>query len=356
MKHITTVLSILLLVVLFSCEQYPPEPQPVVPPKDVLRKIELKQIDYNVLQIQNTDELILSSQSVTRIGAGISVNAEYKELTTTQPAYVKSGGNHELQFKFTMPLDSTKAMMPFVLRYYFSNGEHADIEQNLPTFKYPFASALPYVYFSVHSGYIPHFQDIDRIGNTLFYHPLGSEGLYSYDLTTRQSKQVLMYGAGDHIACAPNFVFYDLDHETVRRYNLTTQTTDLVFEYFKDRQTDLYGMAASEGVLYVLAYKGGSRSILRFDYDGKLLETIPFPRTTYYLAAHDGILYSNDYTDKRLVRFNVRTKTFLPSLPIISRLGDGIKVFGNQLYFTDYEKKFVGIVALSEIESDLLEE
>ncbi|MBI3587036.1 MAG: hypothetical protein HY088_07905 [Ignavibacteriales bacterium] len=353
MKHLTLFLGILSLVVLSaSCEKYPTEPEPLIPPKDVLRNIQLKQIDYNVVQIQSTDELILSSQSVKHIGAGIDVGGDYKELTSTDPTYTKLSSRYSLKFNFTMPLDSTKTMIPFILRYYFTNGEHADIEQDLPTFKYPFTSAVPYVYNSILINNNPFFQDVDRIENTLFYHPLGADGLYSYDLITKQTKRLVMYGAGDHIACAASFVFYDDDHRTVKRYNLSTQTTDLVIPYFKDLQNDLNGMAAADGMLYVLVKKRGINSILKFDYEGNLLGTIPFPRSSYYLAAHNGILYSLDYAEKRLVRFNVQTKTFLPSKPMAAPLGDGIKIYGNQLYFVDYYKRFVGIVALSEIEDE----
>lgn len=354
MKLTNSILSIILLAVVFvSCEKYPTEPAPSVPSKDILRNIDLKQIDYNVLQIQSTNDLLLSSTSVKRIGAGKIVQGEYTEIVSTEPSYAKSNGKYSLRFIFTMPLDSTKTMMEFVLRYYFENGEHADIEQNLLTFKYPYNSALPYVNTSIHWNPYMYFQDVDRIGNTLFYHPLGGEGLFSYDLITRQSKRLLLYGAGDHIACATNFVFYEDDHKTVKRYNLSTQTTDLVIPYFKDLQNDLYGMAAADDVLYVLAKKAGYISLLRFDYSGNLLETMPFLRSTYYLAAHNGILYTNDYVNKEMVRFNVKNKTFLPSKPIVSLTGDGIKIYGNQLYFTDYSKKFIGIVALSEIEDDL---
>lgn len=353
MKHLTLFLGILSLVVLSaSCEKYPTEPEPLIPPKDVLRNIQLKQIDYNVVQIQSTDELILSSQSVKKIGAGIITSGDYKELALTDPTYTKSGGKYLTKFNFTMPLDSTKIMIPFVLRYYFTNGDHADIEQDLPTFKYPFSSAVPYVTTSIHWHPYMYFQDIDRIENTLFYHPLGAEGLFSYDLIKQQSIEILRYGAGDHIACTSNFVFYNNDHRNVRRYNLTTGTTDLVIPYFKDSQSDLWGMAASDGVLYVLAKRGENLSILKLDFDGNLLETVPYPRSTYYLAAHEGILYSIDYTTKELVRFNVQTKTFLSNKAMPSLSGDGIKIYGNQFYFTDFTKRFVGIVALSEIEDN----
>lgn len=318
---------------------------------EVLRKIDLKQIDYNTIHVQSTDELVLPAKLIRRVGAGLTVAGSYDERVSVEPSYSGKEGSYKLSFEFSAPLDSLKANVQFVIRYYRTDGTDADVEVLLPTYKYPYASAAPLVSASIIPSLPPvFFQDIERDGNKLYYHPLGPFGLFEYDLSTQSNRELVRYPAGDHIAKHDQFIYYDQDHYSVRRYNLITNRTDLVIPYFADRGTEIYGTAASDGNLFVLARRSNNLSVLKFDLEGALLETIPYSKNTYYLASSANILYSIDYAAGELVRFDLQSKTFLPSKLTPAKNGGGIKIYANQLYYIDDYKRFVGMILLDDLE------
>lgn len=334
-----------------SCEKSPiaPEPETGSISMSLLRNFSVVQTDYDEVLIKSGADLLLPARIVSRVSAGTGLDSHYKERSAAIPSYADVNGKHLLRFEFSMPLDPKLINMQITLRYYYFDGHTVDIDMLLPTYKFPYASAAAYLTSSILSYPGSRFQDIARNQYKFYYHPFGPEGLSELDLATGRSKMLVMYSAGDHIALSGEYVFYDFGHRTVMRYDLASGRTDLEVAYFKDRQSDLRGMATVGEQLYVLASKSGTISLISFDLDGNLKDKIPFPRETYYMAVSEKILFTLDFASAELVRFDLGSKKFVPSLPMPSKNGDGMKIFGNQFYYTDFVKGFVGVIPLSAV-------
>ena len=212
-------------------------------------------------------------------------------------------------------------------------------------YKYPYASAEIFVTNAI-SPNTCCFQDVDRIGNRLFFHPTASQGLFVYDLSTGQTTELLFYGGGDAIAADSPFVFCDIMHHGISRFNIVTNSVDLQFTLLSG--SAIAGLETYQGFLFVLTLPS---QLNKFSYDGVLLDSIPYPESTYFLTIHDSVCYSLRWQSAgdHLTRFDLRTQQSLPDLPAPAWGGEGIKIYENSLYYCDWFKRFLGVIPLDSI-------
>ena len=195
-------------------------------------------------------------------------------------------------------------------------------------------------------------QDIAVLGSKLYFHPSAAFGLYEHDLITKSTRELVPYGSGDYIAADSIFVFYDFSHKFVRRYNLSTDTTDLEFPLSSD--VELYGLGVYEHsvFVYINEFPGGC-FLKKYSLDGMLLDSIPYTSAYSYVTIVDSIAYSmNYYTQPRsceITRFDMRSRKYLSSLLSPVRLCGGIKVYEGNLYFCSSFKEFIGAVPFSAL-------
>jgi len=341
------------MLVLLSCQETPTTPEPTVQTisMEVLRRLDLQQIYYDSLRVRNKSDLILPARWIKRIGAGTGNTTVYEELISVEPTYEGSAGNYLLKFDFKTYLDSLRIEVPFVLRYYQTDGTTTDVEMDVPAYRYPYSHTVPFMTHSNWPSNVLYLQDIDRNATKLFYHPLGPLGLFEYDLSTKQTTELVLYVAGDHIASDGQYVFYDEGHFRIRRYNLDSRTTDAtLYQPSFGNSSTILGVAAREGFVHLLIRQNNTNILLKYTVDGNLLETIPYPKDSYFLTIHNNILYSLVWSTREILRFDLNTKTFLESRLAPAKNGDGIKIYQNKFYYIDYLKRFVGMIPLEDIE------
>ncbi|HEY5615036.1 MAG TPA: hypothetical protein VIL52_03365, partial [Bacteroidota bacterium] len=143
------------------------------------------------------------------------------------------------------------------------------------------------------------------------------------------------------------FIFIDFGHRDIFRYNLDADSVERWFIRFTNT-VFIRGMDTYNNMLYVLtdATRG---NLLRYSYNGEFIDAMDFPFESVYITIHNGILYIMDYPD-HIRRFDLATKTFLPSIQAPTILGDGIKISEGYFYFCDLRKRLVGRVPIEDIE------
>ena len=198
-------------------------------------------------------------------------------------------------------------------------------------------------------------QDFDLDSKYLFIHPTGAYGLYKFSLRDSTLTELIRYGAGNYIAEDSGYVFYETSGYAIQRYNLAKGTTDLVFDLSSLEYTTINGMDVYQHDLYVmmLSQTTGDKFLAKFDLNGNLVETIPYPRNTLHLAIHNDVVYAIYYPDNKnvkLSRFDLRTKSFLADATLPTENWDGIRIVGGFLYFTDYRERAIKTIPISAIQ------
>lgn len=340
-------LSILVLLC-SSCERSPSEPvddRPLIT-SSAYRNVVLKLTDYDILHITHQAGLDLRSSSVARVGIGVKDSAGYKERLSMPSTYDQNAHAFILHFDLSVAMDSSKIQAPLTIRYYATDSTYTDADTTVDLYKYPYsATDIVLTDALLANG---KFQDIARINSKFYFHPLGPEGLYEVDLTSMQKRLLVEYLGDDHIAADSVFVFCDVYHYRIYRYNLQKNSTDLVLAQFPNRT--IKGLATFDNRLYV--FVSGGSYMYRYAYDGALLDSIAYSGG-YYLTVSNGIAYSAEFSfppADRILRYDLTNRTSLSSVRAPARVIEGIKIYNGQLYFCNELKRFVGAVPLADLD------
>jgi hypothetical protein len=345
-------LSILVLLC-SSCERNPIEPaddRPLIS-SSAYKNVVLKLMDYDILHITHQAGLELRSSTVARVGIGAKDSASYREMLSVPSTYDQNARAFILHFDYSVATDSSKIQAPLTIRYYAVDSTYSDVDTTVDLYKYPYQSAQVFVTRAIRP-YMDKFQDIDRIGAKFYFHVLGPNGLYEYDLNNHQTKYLYPYSAGDHIAADSNFVYCDVGHEGIDRHSISTGSLDKRFLSFSP--LSIFGMAIFQQSLFVLVGNSGTNklSLKKFTLAGTPIDSLPYPRGAYYMTIYDSVVYSVDWYTRgvdQISRFDLRTKTFLSNLIAPAKACDGIKVFGDQLYFCVFWKGYVGVMPIGDL-------
>jgi hypothetical protein len=352
-----TVVTVCALVGSFvSCKKNPASPviptddRPLISASDY-GKIRLNMVGYDLVEITHQFGLQLRSSTVRAIAIGSKDNAGFQQYSFVPDTFDSQANSFIIRFDFKVLMDRSQTIAPLTIRYYSSDSSYVDVDTSVALYKYPFANAQIVADSSVAIHSQP-FQDVARLGSVLYFHPIGPLGLYAVDLNTRSVSDLFDYGSGDHIAADSQYVFCDDDMNgfDIDRYNIIKGSVDLTFHFNFNR-----GMATYNGFLY--AVDGTSHQLIRFTLALVPLDSIEYPTNSYYLAIHDSIAYGVDETtvtdSSSISRFDLRTRQFLPSIHAPAFSCNGIKFFGDTLYFCDYWKRTVGAVLLSDLISGM---
>ncbi|MCX6119998.1 MAG: hypothetical protein NTX44_00060 [Ignavibacteriales bacterium] len=343
-----------ILSLFISCTKNPASPttpsedRPIIDEKNN-KNILLNLIDYDVVHILHQSGLDLRSSKIIRTIIGSKSMSGFRQLYSSTSTYDQEAKSYILHFDFSVKMDSSQINAPLTIRYYSFDSSYIDVDTTVALFKYPYNSTEIIADSTILPDGEP-FQDISRIGSKLYYHPLGPWGLFEFDLISKSKQLLTNYPGGDHLAADSNFVFCDIGHNSVYRYNTLTKTIDFVFPL--PTSIDLDGMAIFNNALYIYMSEQGISSLKKLTYDGKLLDSIAYPRYVYYLAIYDSIVYSAEYFNNsatQISRFDLRNKTYLSNVISPAYWIDGIKVYGDRLYFCDDFKKCVSSVPFAKL-------
>jgi hypothetical protein len=326
-----------------SITTVPTDNRPVITPAD-FGKVVLTLTDYDFVRVTHQLGLDLRSQKVLRIGIGPKDSTGYTEASSVSTVYDPNSQAYIIHFDFSVRLDSSKTVAPLTLRYYLNDSTHTDTDTAALLYKYPYDSNEIILPFSVlQSLHGPgHFQDVDRNGSLVFFHPLSSYGLYSYDLTTHTLTSLFGYSSGDHVAADSVFVFCDVGHYEIMRFNLAMDTVDLTFP--EPVHDQIYGMDVYNGYLYA----SRASYFKKYTLGGTLVDSVRFIISGYYLTIQDSIIYTvRGYN--RIARYDMRTQSYLSEVMSPARSTEGIKISNGKLYYCDFNKNIVGSVPIGDL-------
>ncbi len=346
-------LAILAIVLLMAnCREdstspiVPPDTRPVLDPQDI-HSIILTLTDYDVVRVTHKAGLDLRSSDIIRVGIGAKDSMGYTQLLSANSTYDTSAQTYIIHYDFTVRMDSTLINANIVIRYFTSDSTFTDADTIFSLYKYPYQAANVVVTNSI-VPYQSSFQDISRIGNKFYFHPQGPDGLYEYDLNSHLTRSLFEYSSGDHLAADSVFIFIDVDHNSIERFNILNDSVDLHLHTFSTGS--ILGMETFNKKLFVL-HDNPPIQLEVFSFDGTALDTIPYATFTYYLTIYDSIAFSVDVNSSpnQVTRFDLRTKTFLSNVAAPAKTCDGIKVHGNQFYYCDYNKGFIGVIPVIDL-------
>ena len=338
-------ITIAFALLFFTCKKesnpiVPPDSRPVLASSDY-GKLVLTLLSYDTVRITHQIGIDLRSPNVIRIGLGTKDSLVYRQSRSYATTYDPNAQAHIIHFDFSARLDSSKALVPLTVRYYFADSTYADADTIVLAYKYPYPSAEIIVNFSSLQGVLQlaRPQDVDRIGASIFFHPTGPLGLYKYDMTTGQVNELLDYSSGDFIAAESSFVFCDVNHNQVRRYNLNLNQVDLIFPSLLE---DIRGMDAYNGFLYVA---NNFNVVRRYTYDGVLLDSASY--SCYCFTIRDSMAYTPQWISMK--RFDLRTGQYIQNVLFPLQYAWGIKEYQGKIYYCDYEKAIIGAVPVSDL-------
>jgi hypothetical protein len=360
-----TVLFLVILIIPFgSCNKNPtgptslPDSRPMINAQEYGNLV-LQMIDYDVVQITHQAGFVLRSPNVIRIGVGSKEVSGFRLLLASVTTYDSILQNYIIHFDFTVRMDSSKIIAPLTVRYYSSDSTYTDADTMIALYKYPYPSAEIFLDSTNLSNQLikSMIDGISLSGTTFFFHPL-NDGLYAYDLETHDCiKRWDGYYRGSHIAADSSFVFCDINHQQIARYNLTTNTADISLPELGNIIA-IDGMAIFNHSLYVLI-AAVPEYLKKFTLNGVLLDSISFSNypqySPYFMAMYDSVIYSKDENTRnnpdgvQVSRFNLRTKGFLSNVYSPAREIGPITISGGKLYYNNLYKTFIGVVPIADL-------
>ncbi len=356
---LTIFLDVLLLTIFESCRHNPTAPEDARP---LLTSAQYKDInivltDFDVVRITHQAGLDLRNPSMARIAVGIRSSTTFVQLASSSSTFDANLEQYVIHYDLSVKLDSSKLVEPFTIRYYFSDSTFSDVDTSAILYTFPYASARFLADSSILGIHPRTIEGAAVVGSKFYYHPL-NEGFYVYDTVTRQSSIGWSgYHGGAHIAADSNYVFCDISHQQIARYNLLTGTADSPLPDLGS-VISIDGMAISNHLLFVLV-ADVPEYLKVFTLDGVLKDSLSFANFPNYSPFHeaidDSIIYavdwnlSNDPAGQQLSRFNLRTNTLLSNVAAPTKEVIAITINDHQLYYSSATKDFVGVVPVADL-------
>jgi len=200
-------------------------------------------------------------------------------------------------------------------------------------------------------------QDFAFDGQDLYLHPIGPFGLYRFSFSNRTFDTLAVYSSGDYLAFDSAYVFYEVGGFTIRRFNLAADSTDLSVTPSVLGLQAIGGMEIHDGNLLAVfqSVASGNRVLARFDGNLSLIDTIPYGRQTLHMGVGNDIVYAIS-TDLQwtvgtvaLTRFSLTTRSFLTDLLFPTTAWNGIRVYGDTLYFADSARRQIMSLPVTDL-------
>ena len=344
---VISVLNYLFLLLLISCTK-DSNPTMSIPSSPAWNNFTITQVNYDSLYIESKDSIILNKKSVLKIRlSSIEDNIEVI-VDSLNPVYHESGDNFYPNFIFKEKIDESLIYYFFKLEYFLTDSSVIEVDSSAFMLNYPYHSVRLFKRADEISGNQTDFQDFYLTQDILFYHPLGSLGLFKYDLTSDVSTELFGYSSGDYIAYDSIYVFWDFGRQWLYRYNLALDTTDLEIDLSGLNYSRIAGLECHNGDLYVLFHSLSGNYLAKFSYDGQLLSSIPYSGETYFLTIDDDYFLSHDY-HTNLYLYDLNSGNLLDTKLMPTAEPEGIRIYNSNLYFVDYMKRVIAYLPLSDL-------
>ena len=317
----------------------------------ILANLTIKAVGYDSLLVSNPTPAITTEKEIQLIRIWQNFGGEREQLKEQSPSYSRVTDGYQIEFNIAFKVDRRTVFADLSIEFIKDSSNVITIDTSVAVFQYPYPQT-EFLYF--HSELLPEnniIQSFDFINDNIYLHGYGPSGLYLFK-TANGNKQTLVnpYPGGDHLAAAADRIFLDIGHNAIYVFDLVNnQLSDQpIIEIPANVQYQTTGMTVIDQKLYVL---WGAPDLHVYDFQGNLLQTIPYGKYTYGLTHKDGILYSIDFSQEQTVitRFDLQSQTFLESRAIPTSGTDIVQIKDEYLYFTDFYKQIMARVPLSAL-------
>jgi hypothetical protein len=322
--------------------------------------ITYQQTDYNLLIIKSAEPIFMTKRIVKAIDLYRKDLYSYNLVGSYEPTYEPVSGGYDFSFEIDPNLDSTDLVFASRINYIIKDGDFEDeveVEKYYEMIHYPYASAKVHIWGrEIQDPALGDFtffmQDFDLSNlNTIYFHPFGSYGLFQFDNILKKTEELYSYGSGDFISCGNDHIFIDDSHHILLRFNIKTGETDIDVSTFEFGYGQIYGMDYSNNTLFVLTRDYPNEMyLLEFDSDLNLLKATVQPyESGSYFEIDNNIAYVYKWPD-RIHRLDLGSMGSLPSLISPVYKGGPIRINEGNLYYVDYDKAYIGVVPLADLQ------
>ncbi len=344
LKYIFFILIFFSIVLFNSCKSNPASPSDTTfVDETAYHQINITQTDYLSFEIASNENFVLNSNNISAIILQDKNSDNFYDKDTILPVYEKLNNNFQLKFKFILNTGDSTLLYKFALKYVFTDNTIYDVDTSLITYRFTYPSTeilYKWADIMMHPEY--GLQDFEMTDLKIYCHPFGPGELDNYDITNYQTSTMFRYPGGDYLAISNNFVFCDINHTSIGRYNLAEDIIDTTVS-INDIGIQIKGMDVYGNKLYVST---NNKKINLYNLDLKYEGTIPFDYSGYYLAIKDSIIYCNNYSE--ILRFNLKTNTSMDPIPLPTLHCEAIAISGDKMLFSDYGAEIIGCFNLSE--------
>lgn len=309
----------------------------------------VNQVDYDSLQIESQNLIKCDEQNVENIALYFEEEGSYVLQDSISPTYLEDDDYYYLNFQFNKKITKSIIDLNYRIQFQMTDETVREIDSTHLMLKYPYQNSTVHLTADdVFSEYTIFFQDIDFKEDVLYFHPAGPLGLYEYVISSQQTSEMYSYCGGDYIAQDSNYVFIDISRISLYRYNTETNSIDLDINLSNINYDQIAGIECWQNNLYVLFHYSSGNFLAKFDYQGNFISSIPYSRNTYFLTIDAGIAYSHNY-QTTLSRFDINSGLFLSDKLMPASGGEGIRIYGGNFYYVDWDKRLIGVFPLSDL-------
>lgn len=331
--------SIFFILIFFACKDMPPAQDIGIDRAHPL----VKMIDFTAARVSDNDRVTRSLNDVERVGIGVVAGQEYDQQVFLQPIVTKTGASYYIRFDTVLAIHKSALTTVVRLRLYLTSGKSIDIDTTIFPYRYPYENTelvLPPSDIAYKGAIV---QDIAFSKGIMYILHLGDDRIFrrAPDQHSIQFYKRIM--EMDFLAGDSSFLFID-NLYYIARLNTELDSIDLVtrrlpYSYF-------FGIAAENGKVYVVY---PDFSLVLFDYEGNLIDSMAIRPSVSHIAVSDGILFTNKYADNTIGRFDTRTRSNLPDLKYPTLEIEGMEIYKGYLYYGDYNRRAVMRIHLTDL-------
>ncbi len=328
------------------------EERQVKPSEDKLHAIGIDQTDYDSLIIRNASDLILESKSIIRINLYKETDLDYTFIDSVYPDYLGSHGSYQPVFQFDIKVNKDDLFYKFKLAYLLYDSTTVEVDSFSTMCKYPYESAEVYLQYKdlpyPEEPEYKYTEDMDYYENKFYYRAPGSFGIYEIDEKNGDSRILIDGVSHNYMSVDSGFVFYTASPQRILKQAITSgdRSEVLRFNHTTFNDSAIMGMESENGVIYLIMEL--EQALIKIDYGGNFLESLPYPVRTHSLTKYENKLYSLKHLEYITV-FNLANKTFEDVKPIPSQYTLAIKIADGYLYFTETEQAYIGRIPIEDV-------
>lgn len=353
MKRVLINLFSFVIILFFgSCE---PHSSPLTPDTRLTtEKIQIELVDFSRVRVSTDGEIEFSGHPFDSVQLVWVDSLGRHPVVGVRPTEASDAHLNRISFSF-------EALFPGSIREAFLSGELfsdsnviATKDSTVGFYQFPYretklVATLDQLFGSSANNNI---EDLWVDKNKLYYHLSGHVGIGELDLETRSSKELLpILFPGDNLAGGRGYLFHDLYHTDLLRYNLDSNKVDLSVPILTTTMSDaIAGLEVAGDTLYTFVWENSHAALKRFTLNCNLIDSIPFQYRSPHMTIHEGIMFGGSGgKPPQLYRYDLSAKTYLTSVVSPCRSIHGFKVTGDLIYYYDYDKRMVGVVPLSAL-------